>query len=233
MTTLKRLRADITNVVKDTAFESSLVARINNAVLRIAGGVRMPDKTTSPPLPRLYATGTVATDLVLPYASLPATYQRSVIVVYDSTGQQLYPPEGGDYYSFKLFMRRAVKKDLSLAGDPVACCVKGKNLYYQGTPALSADLTVDFYRLPVSMTLATDSPDGLPEHLETDLIKHFVCKEIFGEGIEDGEDNQGKGTAYHTGKFFELMQDLVDFVGIDTAPKYYGGEDGYDLRTEW
>jgi hypothetical protein len=67
-----------------------------------------------------------------------------------------------------------------------------------------------------------DCPDGIPEHLQMRLIKHYCCKEIFGEAIEDGQDNTGIGTKYHSMKFIEAMTDLCDFVGIDAEPQYYG-----------
>jgi hypothetical protein len=51
-----------------------------------------------------------------------------------------------------------------------------------------------------------------------------------GEKIEDGQDNTGIGTKYHTAKFFEAMTDLIDFIGItDASPMYYG-EGGYEDR---
>jgi len=76
------------------------------------------------------------------------------------------------------------------------------------------------------MTSGTDEPDGIPEHLAIPLIKHGVCMEIFGEGLEDGEDNQGVGVKYHTGKFFEAMMDLVEFVGYDGAPEQFHVDGG-------
>ena len=42
----------------------------------------------------------------------------------------------------------------------------------------------------------TDTPDGIPDHLQEDLIKHRVLMDIFGEAIEDGRQHR-KGTAPH------------------------------------
>lgn len=226
---LGTLMEKVQGVVQDAAFSgNNLINRINDAITDIAGGVRMPDGGTSPPLPDLYASAIVATTS-LAYASLPDNYQRNVFHVYDSSGFQINPPHGGGYYSFKLFLRQASNKSLTEAGSVTTVCVNGRKLYYQGIPSTPADLGIHYYRKPVPMATNGDEPDGIPEHLQLRLIKHYVCKEIFGEALEDGQDNAGIGTKYHTAKFFEAMTDLIDFIGIDGGPQYYGSGDFEDL----
>lgn len=216
-------------IIQDDSYYSGITTRINDAVEAIAAGVRMPDGSMSPPLPDLYATDTVATSTTLPYVSLPTDYQRHVFMVADDNSDQLYPPKGGGYYDFAMFLRQASHKDLTQSGSVSVVCVKGSSLYYQGIPSAAETLTVHYYREPDAMVDGTDAPDGIPGHLQTRLIKHYVAKEIFGEGIEDGDDSRGTGFKYHTAKFYEAMNDLIDFIGIDAEPQYYGVGDYVDL----
>ncbi|HDO36687.1 MAG TPA: hypothetical protein ENH07_10405 [Nitrospirae bacterium] len=216
-------------LLQDSSYYAGIAEYINDAVTAIAAGVRMPDRQVSPPLPDLYLSDTVTTVLATPYVALPATYQRHLFMVSDSSGVRISPPRGGGYYSFALLLRNARLKDLSQEGLVSVVCVKGLNLYYQGIPTAETDITINFYRKPVEMVDDTDEVDGLPDHLAKKLIKHHVAKEIFGEGIEDGEDNRGVGYKFHTAKFFEAMTDLTDHVGIDAEPEYYSSNSFQDL----
>ncbi len=219
---LSDLLAAIQGVIQDPVYNDVVLTdRINDAISAIAGGIRMPDSEVSPPLPDLYKSDTVITT-TLAYASLPADYQRNVFNVFDGAWNKINPPRGGGYYSFNLFLKQSSNMSLAETGSVYRVCVKGRKLYYQGIPAAPANIGIHYYRKPTPLTLGTDEPDCLPEHLQKKLIKHYVCKEIFGESIEDGQDNSGIGTKYHTGKFFEAMADLIDFIGIDSEPQYYG-----------
>lgn len=220
MATLLELQTAILDISKNhyiqTESSIALSIRINEAVTTIAGGIRMPDGIISPPLPDLYQSAAVATT-VNAYASLPATYQRNVFYIADSSGDRLLPPRGGGYYSFMQFLNNAVKKDLSSSGAVSDVCVKGSKLYYQGIPGVSVNLTVMFYRKPVDMALNTDVPDGIPSHLQTRLIKHYVGEQLAYEMV----DGTGEMAAYHKTMFYTAMQDLIDFIGIDAEPVYY------------
>jgi len=223
MATLAEIITAIEEVLQDSTYtDTILTGKINVAVSRIAAGIRMPNGETSPPLPDLFSYGTVNTSTTLPYVSLPANYQRSVRLVYDSTNYKIEPPQGGDYYSFALFMQIINNMSLAEAGSIYAVAVKGTKIYYQGIPAAATPLGVHYYRKPVDMDDDTDTPDGIPDHLALDLIKHYVLKEIMGEAIEDGQGNSGSSTQYHTAKFFETMIDLMDYIGEDGEPRYYG-----------
>jgi hypothetical protein len=220
---------DVKEILQDASYaDGVLIRKINQAVSRIAAGVRMPDGIISPALPDLFAYGTVNTAIDLPYVSLPATYQRNVTRVYDSSGNVINPPSGGGYSAFALFMRQISDLRLTESGPVYRVAVKGSNLYYQGIPTAAETIGLHFYRKPVDMVDGDDLPDGIPEHLQNQLIKHYVLKEIFGEAIEDGQDSKGSGMKYHTAKFFEAMTDLVDYVGIDATPEYYGSGGGCD-----
>ena len=215
-------------IIQDSSYYSSATSRINDAVTAIAAGVRMPNGQISPPSPLLYDTDTVATATDAPYKALPSDYQRGLMMVVNENGHQIYPPQGGDYYSFALFLSRATKKDLSQAGSVSVVCVQGDRLYYQGIPSSPYDLTVMFYRAPVDLADDDDAIDAFPDHLATRLIQHYVAREIFGQ-VEDGQDNLAVGFKYHTGRFFEAMQDYIDWAGIDEIPQYYSAGLSIDL----
>lgn len=227
MATLSELQALIQGVVQDSYYTGPILTpMINDLISRVAAGVRMPDGATSPPLPELLEIGTVSTESTA-YLTMPADYQRHLFYVADSVGDRIIPPKGGDYYAFTLFLNQAQQKDLTEAGDVYRVCVRGRRLYYQGIPSAAKDLTIYYYRKPTAMVDSTDEPDGIPDHLATRLIKHGVCMDIFGGQIEDGQDNRGVGATYHTGKFFEAMTELMDYVGIDAEPVYYGAQGGH------
>jgi len=222
MSTLLSIRTTISTAIQNlTYLDSALDLLINDAITSIAGGIRMPNGMVSPPLPDLYSAATVSTATDAAYKTLGATYQRNVFMVSDDGGDQILPVNGGDYYSFGLFLKAIQEKDLSESGSIYKVCVKGSNLYYQGIPSASEDLTVHFYRLPIAIDSDDDEPDGIPSHLQLQLIKHYVCKDIFGDNINN-DPSAPKKAVYHEIKFFKAMQDLIDFIGdTDSTPIYY------------
>lgn len=231
MATLKEIREVLVGpsgnqgVLQDSSFVDGITDRINEAVNAIAGGIRLPDGEISPPLPDLYDFDTVNTSIILPYVSLPADYQRGLFMVSDSNGNKISGPNG--YYAFNLFMRKVSDKTLGQSGAISLVCVRGSRLYYQGIPSAAETLTLHFYRLPTEVEDNTDEIDGIPEHLQKRLIKHYVAREIYGEGIE--EDYNGKAFQFHTVRFFDAMNELIDFIGIDAEPEYYGEDYSDDL----
>lgn len=224
MATLSELRISISTIIQNLAYiDSMLTSRINEAVSSIAGGIRMPNGEISYPLPDLYSTGTVAIATDVAFKALPATYQRNVFFVIDGDGDELKPPKGGDYYSFKLFLNAITEKDLSESGSIIHVAVKGSKLYYQGIPTSSENLTVHFYKKPTVLVNDSDEPNAIPDHLQTNLIKHYVCADVFGENINNDKVAPGKA-AYHKLEFYKSMQDLLDFIGEpDSEPVYYAG----------
>ena len=225
MTTLSDLVSAIDEIIDDAKYtESKLIARINDAINVIAGGIRMPDGSTSPPLPDLFTIGTVITSITLPYASLPADYQRKVFLVYDSTNYKINPPQGGDYNSFALFMKIVSRMDLGEAGSIYAVAVKGEKLYYQGIPAAATTLGIHYYKKPTTLALDGDVPDCIPDQFQMRLIKSYVIMTIFGEQIESGVSEPAIGYKYHEKQFYTAMTDLCDNIGIDAGPEYYGSD---------
>lgn len=227
MSTYAELQTAITDVSKNkyivTDSSITIASRINTAVTEIAGGVRMPSGEISPPLPYLFDTDTIATTANA-YADLPDTYHRNLFYVSDSSGFKIEPVRGGNYYSFMLFLKQATKKDLSASGPVSIVCVKGDKLYYQAIPSVSTNLSVMFYRKPVDMTLDSDTPDGIPEHLQLRLIKHRVGYNLANDMVDGTE----RMIQYHEKEFYKAMQDLIDFVGYpDAEPEYYGNDMGF------
>lgn len=211
-------------ILQDSSYYSGITDRINDAIESIAAGVRLPDGRTTPPLPDLYDMATVTTSITLPYVSLPSDYQRNVFMVADNAGEKIYPPKGGGYYAFALFLKQARRQDLAQAGTIDRVCVKGSKLYYHDIPSAAKTLTVHFYREPVAMSDDSDDVDGIPSHLQKRLVKHYVCREVFGEGLEDGENSRQVGYTYHTNRFYEACVELIDFIGIDAEPEFFDSD---------
>jgi hypothetical protein len=227
MSTLTEIVTAISDILQDAAYtEAKIVSRINASLQSIAAGIRMPNGEISPPLPDLYAWGTVSTSITLPYVSLPATYQRNVFKVYDSSNNIYSPPRGGGYYSFARFMQGVSNLNLAETGTIYTICIKGTKIYYQGIPSASEAIGLHYYRKPATLALDGDVPEGIPDHLAQDLLKHAVIKEVYGETIEAGVSEPSRGMQYHTSKYFELMTALCDHIGIDAVPEYYG-DGGY------
>jgi hypothetical protein len=231
MSTFLELQTAILDVSKNhyiqTSSDVTLASRINDAVREIAGGIRLPNGQISSPLPELYLSDTVAASTSLPSTPLPTSYQRGLFLVVDEDGDKIQPPKGGDYYSFNLFLNSLTEKDMSESGEIYRACARGTNLYYQGIPAESEDLTVHFYRLPVDMSENTDTPDGIPTHLQMRLIKNYIGYQLASEMV-DGTERMAK---YHENEFYKAMVDLQDYIGIDAIPEYYSGGGYEDLGT--
>jgi hypothetical protein len=230
MSTLSEIVAAIDDILQDPAYtEAKIVSRINASLQTVAAGVRMPNGEVSPPLPDLYAWGTVSTSTTLPYVSLPANYQRKVFRLFDSSNNIFSTPRGGDFYSFARFMQGVSNFNLAETGSIYAVAIKGSRLYYQGIPTASTSIGLHYFRKPATLALDGDVPEGIPEHLAQDLLKHAVIKEIYGEIIEAGVSEPSRGMQYHTSKYFEVLTALCDAIGIDGEPQYYGSGDSVDM----
>lgn len=226
METLSTLTDAINDIIQDDAYLAKYTKKINEAVNSIAAGIIMPNRSISPPLPDLVDYDTVITSTQA-YVSLPSDYQRNVFLVCDSSGNRISPTSDGNYYAYNLFLRGLSDLRLEEKGQVYCVAIKGTRLYYQGIPATPETIGLHFYRKPTDMALDGDSPDGIPEHLQMKLIKSYVCKGIYGEHLEDGQDNMGTGYKIHNSIFNEAMAELCAFIGIDEGPSYYGSDDYY------
>jgi len=231
MATFEAIENAIAEVLKFDQFDAiDIQSRINDAVTRIAGGIRLLDGRITPPLPDLLSSATVATETAQAYAALPTTatnaYHRGLFHISDANKELVKPPVGGDYYSFQAFLRRAQYGDLSEAGSVYMACVRGAYLYYQGIPTTSVNLLVRFYRKPVDMSDADDTPDGLPDQFHTSLPKHLICWEVYGEHVGEalqastGDKNMRKAK-YHFDKLQEQLFEMTEFIGEEGEPCYF------------
>jgi hypothetical protein len=228
MSTLNEIVAAIQESLQDDAYPSEvLIPKINLSLLGIAAGIRLPTGEISPPLPDLFTYGTVNTSITLPYVSLPTNYQRQLITVYDSLNVKINPPRGGDYRSFTKFLRQINTMDMTESGEIYVVCVKGTKIYYQGIPTASTTLGLHYYKKPATMSLDGDVPEELPDHLQLDLLKHHVCMKIFAD-IESGQYNKGIGVTQHATQFYSALTQLIDFIGVDSEPAYYGSDESED-----
>lgn len=218
---LSELEERCLNIIDDAGYSATISTFINEAVLFIAGGVRMPDRSVSPPLPGLFTIGTVIAGPTDNKVALPAGFQRNL--------EYAYSGYSGTTVRVHRSFRRLVKTFPSMAvpGPVVAVAQKGSNLYYQGIPLAPDTLTIHYYRRPTDMTTTASTPDGIPEHLQERLITHRAAWRVFDE-IEDGIEGRKVNTEYHLRRFYEAMDDLIAFVGQDGEPLFYEDTYGYD-----
>jgi len=181
---------------------SGLIAKINNAVTKIAGGIRMPNGMISSPLPELMKIDTLTTTTEACVA-LPSDYQRAVFQISNSDGYKIESIEGVGYYDFRLFLEEVDKKDLSEAGTVKNAVVHGNFLYYQGIPAINEILTIMFYRKPINAVAGIDVIDGIPEHLSLDLIGNYVSSQL----LKDKKEGE-----HYLAKFWLVMDDLISYI---------------------
>lgn len=218
-TTLLSLVTSIDKIVRNNQIDSpDITDRINEAIFAIAGGIVLPDNRISPPLPDLYTSASVATATDAAYVSLPSTYQRNVFNIIDANGRSVEPLQGGDYYSFDLFLNSIPYQDLSGTGIINFVAIKGSNLYYQGIPAESENMTVHFYRKPVDIDDNNAVPDGIPAQYSKPLIVHYVCREIFGDVLEGNIKGRFN---YHSERFYKTLTDMTDFIGNSDGEGIY------------
>jgi hypothetical protein len=63
-------------------------------------------------------------------------------------------------------------------------CVRDNKLFWQGIPSTQDNFLLHFYRKPVDMadaTKTTDTPDGIPDHLQEPLLVNYAAREILRE----------------------------------------------------
>lgn len=233
MATLEGIIQSVRSIIQDAhAYpENDLVARINEAQAAIAAGIMLPDRgSLTPPLPELFKTETRDTVSDQPWLNMPDDYQRDLERVGGQSMWGIKPPRGGDFYSFNLFMQQVYRDDLGEPGPVYMACLRGRRLYYQGVPQEPETLTLAYYRRPEKMAALTDVPEGIPEHIQRRLLTHYVCAEVFGEGIEDGENSAGTGAQYHRARFLEAAEALFRFLPEDKAPFNVPGDEDVALR---
>jgi len=216
MPTLVNLRSQIKEILHTSIFtDSEITARLNLGVNLIAAGLPSSfGEIKTPPLPDLFSIATVDTVLSTAYASMPATYQRSLQFVADSSGREI------DVYNSMIeFAEDNPLMDRDGSVDGVI--EQGGRLYYQGIPTSVETLTLHFFRLPVDMSSDSESPDGLPDHLAEPLLVNYVCKELF-QLLRD--KNSPDRVIWHTQLFNQYMRALEISIPADNRSLFLFGE---------
>lgn len=201
MATLAELKAFVQRIIQDSSFDNDIVTYLNQAQLEIAGGMQsaLGDWIT-PPLPELLTIGTVTTSVEAAYVSMPDDFQRALQFVASSSGAEIDIEDS--FISFS-----ETYPLLNQSGSITSVIEKGNKFYYQGIPTMAEDVTIHYYKYPTDMSLTTDKPDGIPKHLQKELLVNHVCWKIF-ELIEDGMEGPGPNTQRYMELFYRALKTL-------------------------
>jgi len=212
MATAKALIAEVRRIVQDSSYgDSTILGFLNQAINEVAGDPRVL-------LNDLEDQEDVTTSTTLSYVALPSDYQKNLFRCYNAS--KYWPVKV--YASLDALYNMFTRLDTGGAIDGVT--VVGANLHYQRIPSATETLQLHFYREPTDMDALSDTPDGIPSHLQKPLLVNYAAMEIYSE-IE--QDIQGKkvNTAYYQVKFAEAMVKLIGFIGpVATKPIHIGEE---------
>ena len=201
MPTFAELIARTDALIQDTSLTSLLGGFINQGVYEIAGGMQsVLGFGITPPLPMLFTIGTVATSTSAAYVSMPDNFHRNLQLVVSSNGSEI-----DIAHSLIDFTESYPLLDRS--GGISEVVEHGNRLYYQGIPTTSETLTIHYYRKPVDMVETTDTPDGIPEHLQMALLVNFAAWKAF-EFIEDGLEGEIINTQKYMNSFLLALKTL-------------------------
>lgn len=209
MATFKKL-IDLTNLlVQDSNMTSSIGDFINQGVSEIAGGMQsVLGEWLTPPLPLLFTIDTVDTSTLTAIIDMPEEFQRNLQLVVDSNGKEI-----SIEHSFIEFTETYPL--LNKTGNISTVVEHGNKLYYQGIPVNSEKLTLHFYRKPVIMVEDTDTPDGIPEHLQTILLTNYAAWKAY-EYIEIDSLEDPSSTQKFMGIFLNALKTLELFLPVYT-----------------
>ena len=201
MPTFNDLISRAAEMVQDPAIKVFLGDFINQGVYEIAGGMQssLVDGIT-PPLPDLFSIAPVDTELNTSFVSMPSTFHRNLQLVASPTGSEI-----DIAHSFISFTETYPLLDR--VGSISEVVGHGNKLYYQGIPSTIKTLSLHFYRKPVTMVNDDDTPDGIPEHLQTSLLTNFAAWKAY-EFIEDGLEGETPNTQKYMDMFFNAMKTL-------------------------
>lgn len=212
--TFAELIADVQSVVQDRSWtETAIKSLLNRALLVVASGVILPGKyQLSPPLPDLYATDTITTELSSGICDLPLAFNRDLVQVINSNSEEIPIVP-----SFIKFLKSNPEQN---SGSVRTVARQGARLLYRDIPSTTETLTVHFYEAPTAMIADGSEPDCIPVQLHRPLLVGYACAQIFN-GIEDGIEGQKVNTAFWNNEFQQGLVDLEIVVGIDGSADYY------------
>lgn len=201
MVTFEKLIELTNTLVQDPALADSLGEFINQGVDEIAGGMQSTlGSWLTPPLPLLFIIDTVDTLTSLAYVDMPNEFHRGLQFVADASGREIEIA-----HSFIEFTETYPL--LNKSGNVSTVIEHGSKLYYQGIPVNSEKLTLHFYRKPVTMVSDSDTPDGIPSHLQISLLTNFAAWKAYSF-IEDGLEENSPNTQRFMGSFFAALKTL-------------------------
>ena len=209
--TVSEIHSEVANIIQDSSFDiNDTISYINKGLKEISGRVLLPDL--------LETETTIETVVDTAYASLPDDFQRNLHYCYSDTNSMkinIYP-------DVRLLYREFSRLDLT--GRVVGVAVKGRSLYYQRIPSAAETLRLHYYSSAPILTLATESPEGLPEYLVRPLLVNYVAKEMY-KLWEDGIEGQKINTMYYEAKFLEAMSILNNDIGPEAREPQYIQDD--------
>ena len=189
---------------------TDIINYLNRGVRHVAAGIRMPEgNAVTQPLQGLFTTGTVTTGLDS-YVALPDDYGRGVSLVLNSDGDDIKVVKN---------VITLIKNHINDTSKVDSVSVKGLFIYYGSIPSTPEVLTLHYYRKPNNMVGDTDEPDGIPEHLQDDLLCNYAITESFRRM----HNISPKLMSLYAGLFSQAISDL----------EYYSHEVGaYDVEPE-
>jgi len=206
MPTFKTLIDRVKILVDDDSLTDSLGDFINQGVSEIAGGLPslldginnpIPNMIT-PPLPDLFTMDVVVTSTNDPFIDMPDNFQRDLQLVVSSSGNEIDIAN-----SFIAFVETYPL--LNKIGTISESIEHGGKLYYQGIPKIAETITLHYYRKPIDMVEDTDTPDGIPNHLQISLLTSFAAWKSY-EILEDGIEDKTPNTIKYKNIFLETLR---------------------------
>lgn len=225
MATKTKLVSRVQEIVRKGTTPIQILDYLNQGVWFLTGGPSLPDGRVLAPLPDLRSSGNVTTSTSLAYVAMPTTstyaYHRKLYFAYSAS--QDAELEIKD----TLLSILQIYPDLAETGSIEYVTVVGANLYYQPIPTSADTLTLHYYRQPVDMADDDDTPDGIPAHLQVDLLVNYAAMKLMGlardgAGInQQGTQSTMTGAQYHKQEFVNALMALADFIGPEELGPVY------------
>ena len=193
----------IANIVGEPDYTTSnIITSINTAQISISAGGSRPHRMPKvAPLPGLLTSGEVALLDSARIVNLPSDYQRNVLMIIDDTEEIPIIDSYIDY--IKAYPTLTV-------GQPAYCLIRGRSLYY--SPSYSKNITVHYYRKPVTVETGDDIDISIPEGLQDALIVSFCCADFFSR-TEDEEGDRKNHTSFWKNQHYEALTNLEREIG--------------------
>lgn len=198
------------------SYSSSFTGWINDAVLEIAADFELPELKLREPT----SLSTTTSDWLY---DLPSTYHKKVFKCRNEDYTQIGIAREIDYID-------QIDSDHDETGDSVTdVAVEGGQIAIY--PKANDTLYLWFYRLPVSMSATTDTPDGIPSSYHARvIIPKVIIKNFLLIGGTDAIAADGIGywqSRYRAGLFGEPGGDvgMINFFAKSKGVRRHGGSD--------